>query len=330
LEKLKSFIDLAAEMKWPYSLVDANWNLISDTAMNDLVSYGKKKGIGLLFWYNSGGVTNSVTEQPRNRLSDPDSRRAEFAKLSKLGVKGVKIDFFQSDKQFMMQRYIDILRDAADFHLMVDFHGCTAPRGWERTYPNLMTSEGVRGAECYTFDKTYADRAQWHNTILPFTRNVIGSMDYTPVTWTEWDNRPRTTSNLHEVALAVVFESGIQHFADSAEAFRSLPNTYKSLFAKLPTTWHETRFLAGYPGKDVILARRHGNDWYIAGINGESSTKEFALDLSFIQSRSPNCTLYFDGSTANPFDAKQVVLKQGKISLSMKAYGGFALTVEKN
>ncbi|MCB1120191.1 MAG: glycoside hydrolase family 97 catalytic domain-containing protein [Verrucomicrobiae bacterium] len=326
LGKLKKFIDLAADMKWPYSLVDANWNTISERAMEELVAYGKSKGIGMLFWYNSGGTNNSVTEQPRNRLSDPDSRRAEFEKLSRLGVKGIKVDFFQSDKQFMMQYYIDILKDAADYHLMVDFHGCTVPRGWERTYPNMISSEAVRGAEAYTFDRTYVECAHWQNTILPFTRNVIGSMDYTPVTWTEWANRKRTTSNLHEVALAIVFESGIQHYGDSVEAFTRLPQSYKTLFSEIPTAWDETRYLAGYPGKEVILARRHGDDWYVAGINGEEKEKEFELDLSGIGGNSSKGTLYFDGSVSTPFDDKTVSWSGNTLKVSMKPYGGFVLT----
>lgn len=146
-------------------------------------------------------------------------RRNEFAKLKRLGVKGVKIDFFQSDKQILMERYIGILEDAAEFQIMVNFHGCTAPRGWQRTFPNLMTMEAVRGAENYTFEgSTYGKLAPAQNTVLSFNRNVIGSMDFTPVDFSSFKSE-RLTTNAHEAALAVVFESGLLHLSDSVEAY---------------------------------------------------------------------------------------------------------------
>ncbi len=177
-DSLTQFVDLAAEMGWEYSLVDANWNIMHGGDLEQLVAYAAERGVGLLVWYNSAGPHNTVTEQPRDLMFDRDIRRAEFARLEGLGVRGVKVDFFQSDKPDIIRLYLDILQDAADYHLMVDFHGSTIPRGWSRTYPNLMTMEGVRGAESYTFDPTYSDNAPLQNTILPFTRNVIGPMDY--------------------------------------------------------------------------------------------------------------------------------------------------------
>jgi hypothetical protein len=201
LDTLKKFIDFSAEMGWPYSLVDANWNLISDDSMEQLVAHAEKKGVDLLFWYNSGGSNSFVTEEPRNRMHERKVRRAEFAKLQKLGVKGVKVDFFHADKQFMIQRYLGILEDAADHKIMVVFHGCTIPRGWARTWPNLMSMEAVRGAETYTFGSTpdYGKLAPRQNTLLPVTRNVIGSMDYTPVVYSK-QMIARHTTNAHETA----------------------------------------------------------------------------------------------------------------------------------
>lgn len=329
MDALKSFIDLAADMNWAYSLVDANWNLISENAMEELVSYANEKQVGLFFWYNSGGPNNAVTEQPRNRLYDPDRRKAEFKKLARLGVKGIKIDFFQSDKQFMMQYYLDILKAAAEHQLMVDFHGCTIPRGWERTYPNLMTSEAVLGAEAYSFKSDYAEHAPWQNTILPFTRNVIGPMDYTPITWTEWENRPRLTSKVHEIALAVVFESGIQHYADSVEAFQHLPQSYQQFLTNTPTVWDETRFLAGYPGEDVILARRSAERWFIAGINGEPIEKTLTLDLSFLGEEPLNARLLYDGDEDEGFPHSEIELDpQQATQVHIGSYGGFVMIVD--
>jgi alpha-glucosidase len=319
--KLKSFIDLAAEMGWRYSLVDANWNTIGGHAMEDLVAYAKARKVGLIFWYNSGGRHNMVTEEPRNIMSDPVLRRAEFAKLAALGVKGVKVDFFQSDKQDMIRLYADILDDAAEFHLMADFHGSTIPRGWQRTWPNLISMEAVQGAEFYTFpsDYDYADTAPWQNTVLPFTRNVIGSMDDTPVSFSRQWNK-RVTTNAHEAALAVIFESGIQHMADSVEAFRSLPPDWKTYFAELPTAWDETRLLRGSPGEDVVMARRSGARWYVAGINGENKSKSVTLDLSGIGDTAT--FLYDDGRDG--FASRRWSAAEDA-ALQLPPYGGFVM-----
>src|SRR5205085_1752773 len=160
--------------------------------------YAAAKNIGLFVWYNSGGRHNQVPGAgPRDRVTDPLVRDAEFARLAAMGIKGVKVDFMQSDKQFVVALYHDIIRDAARHHLMVNFHGATIPRGWERTYPNLMTTEAVYGAEWYNNGPVLTEKAAAHNTTLPFTRNVIGPMDYTPVTFSNSQN-PHITSYAHE------------------------------------------------------------------------------------------------------------------------------------
>ena len=179
--KLKAWVDLAAAMGWEYSLVDANWSQMKNGTIHDLLAYAKSKGVGLLFWYNSGGPHNYVSEKPRGLMDHREIRREEFGLLKKWGVKGVKVDFFQSDKQNIIQLYQEILQDAAEAQIMVNFHGCTLPRGWSRTYPHLMSMEAVRGEECYSFDKKFTTEAPIHNVIVPFTRNVVGPMDYTPV-----------------------------------------------------------------------------------------------------------------------------------------------------
>ncbi|CAN5734281.1 hypothetical protein BH24BAC1_BH24BAC1_40160 [soil metagenome] len=195
-------------MGWEYSLVDANWNEMKGGNLEMLAKYAQEKNVGLLVWYNSGGAHNTVTEQPRDIMSDPVRRKEEMKKLQALGIKGIKVDFFQSDKQFIMQQYLDILKDAAAHHILVNFHGCTIPRGWSRTWPNLVSMESARGAETYIFSGEFPAKAPLHNVHLVFTRNIIGSMDYTPVTFS--DNRyKRLTTNAHELALGVVFESGI-------------------------------------------------------------------------------------------------------------------------
>jgi hypothetical protein len=278
LERLRDFVDLAHEFGWEYSLVDANWTVHTEDDMRSLVRYATDRGVRLFLWYNSGGPHNRVTEQPRDRMHDRAVRRAELARIAAWGVAGIKVDFFHSDKQDGIARYLDILEDAADHRILVNFHGCTVPRGWTRTWPHLMTMEGVRGAETYIFDGEFPAVAPRHNTILPFTRNAAGPMDYTPVTFS--DNRhPHRTTSGHELALAVVFESGLLHLADSAASYRAAPPVVRSVLAQVPVAWDETRCLAGEPGDHVVVARRHGPDWFVAGINGRAERTVVDLDL---------------------------------------------------
>jgi alpha-glucosidase len=238
------FVDLAAEMGWEYVLVDANWDIMDNGNIHDVLRHAKEKGVGVLLWYNSGGPHNVVTEKPRDTLTSKPVRRFELDMLKKWGVKGIKVDFFQSDKQDVINLYHGILQDAADFQIMVNFHGCTLPRGWERTWPHLMSMEAVRGEECYIFDPKYPERAPMQNTIIPFTRNVVGPMDYTPVTFS--DNRnPRRTTAAHELALAVLFETGWIHFADKAGSYLNLPAAPKEFLKHVPVAWDDTRFVAG-------------------------------------------------------------------------------------
>ena len=207
-EDLNAFTDLAAEMGWEYALVDANWNLMQTGTIENVIAHAKAKNVGLLFWYNSGGPHNDVTEAPRDRMHTREARRAEFEKLKAWGVKGVKVDFWHSDKQDRIAQYRDVLRDAAGFQLMVNFHGSTIPRGWSREFPNLIGMEAVFGAEQYKFRDSYPAKAAWHNTVLPFTRNAVGPMDFTPVTFSD-AKYPHTTTNAHELALSIVFVFGL-------------------------------------------------------------------------------------------------------------------------
>ncbi|GAB4247519.1 MAG: glycoside hydrolase family 97 protein [Acidobacteriota bacterium] len=317
------FIDFAAEMGWEYVLVDANWDEMGEGAVERLVQYAEPKGVGILLWYNSGGPHNIVTEKPRDRMFEPEARRREMEWLQKVGVKGVKVDFFQSDKQAVIGLYLAILRDAAEHRLMVNFHGCTLPRGWERTYPHLMSMEAVRGAESYIFDPTYPERAPWHNTILPFTRNAVGPMDYTPVTFS--NNRyPHLTTNGHELALAVLFESGWLHLADSPESYRSQPAAVREFLQGVPVAWEETRYLAGKPGEWVVVARRSGRDWYLAGASGLEESKEVSLDLSALGLGAARGLLITDGAGGKQFEVAELSLEAGQpLSLQLLPRGGF-------
>jgi len=320
---LKAFVDLAVEMKWEYSLVDANWDLMTGGNIEQLVKYANSKNIGILMWYNSGGSHNIVTERPRDIMNDPQKRREEFKKLQAWGVKGVKIDFWHSDKQNLITQYIDVLKDAAEFQIMVNFHGCTIPRGWSRTYPHLVSLESVKGEECYLFDSTYTDNAPIQNTILPFTRNAIGPMDYTPVGFTNF-KYPHTTTYAHEVALTLVFNSGILHFADNVKAYQSLPVSVKDFLKTVPVTFDETRYISGEPGKSIVLASRKGKDWYISGINGEKEIKDLTLEIPFVAEGQYTLNLITDGKDDKSFGNETKDFKAGdKIEVKMLGNGGF-------
>jgi alpha-glucosidase len=322
-ESLKKFVDLSVEMGWEYSLVDANWDLMTGRNVEELIKYANSKNIGILMWYNSGGPHNNVTERPRDIMSNPELRKAEFKKLADWGVKGVKVDFFQSDKPQIIKQYFDILKDAADNKIMVNFHGCTMPRGWNRTWPNLVSMEAVRGAESYGFDTTYTEKAVWHNTILPFTRNVIGSMDYTPVTFSN-QKFPHKTSFGHELALSVVYESGILHLADNCESYRSLPEEPKSFLKNIPVVWDDSKLLAGYPGEDCVIARKTGDTWYIGGINGSSEKKSWEIDLTRLRGNDFSGFVITDGETGKQFSYSELTIKAGdKIFVSVLPFGGF-------
>ncbi len=321
-DRLVPFIDLAAEMGWEYSLIDANWNIMKNGTIHDLMARAAEKGVGLTLWYNSGGSHNVVTEQPRGTMQLRRVRRYEFERLRHWGIKGVKIDFFQSDKQNIMQLYHDILKDAADYHIMVDFHGCTLPRGWSRTYPHLMTMEAVRGAECYSFDRQFPQEAPSHNTIAPFLRNAVGPMDYTPVMFA--DNRfPHITTYGHELALPIIFESGWLHFADAVAPYQQLPEAPKTFLQTVPVTWDETRFLAGMPSQFVALARRNGRQWYIGVINGQKSEREVEMDLSLLGKGACRMTLIEDGDGPRTFATqKKNVTLDDTLTLKLQPYGG--------
>jgi hypothetical protein len=257
-----------------------------------------------------------------------DVRRAEFARLKDWGVRGVKVDFWHSDKQDRIRQYRDILRDAADFHLLVNFHGCTLPRGWSREFPNLIGMEAVMGAEQYKFNEAYPGRAAWHNTVLPFTRNVPGPMDYTPVTFTD-HKYPHRTTNAHELALSVVFETAIQHFADSDKAYRALPDAPKAFLKRVPAAWDEMRVLSGEPGRSVVVARRDGRVWYVGGLSGQDSPQTTRVKLSFLDDAGPWSVMTIrDGATDREFESSTgKATSRDEIEIAMRARGGFVLRI---
>jgi alpha-glucosidase len=321
-----SFADLAADMNWPYTLLDWEWDAMGNGGhVEDAAKYILSKGVKPLIWYNSGGNHTWVNSTPKDRMLTHESRVEEFTKLQKMGFAGVKIDFFESEKQDMIKYYLDILEDAAQFNMMVYFHGCIVPRGWTRTWPNLMTCEAVRGAEWYNNVPDFTMAAPEHNTILPFTRNVVGAMDYTPVTFTN-SQYPHLTSYGHELALGVLFESGLQHLADRPEGYYTLPDAANTFLKELPNAWDDTKLLDGFPGKDVTIARRKGKAWYIGGINAELREKKKNIPFDFL----PNgiqykLTLIADGKHDKEFATSYLVVdKSDSVDVKLLRRGGFA------
>jgi len=326
---LKKFVDFTAEIGWEYFLVDANWNEMKGGTIEDLVKYATSKNVGIWLWYNSGGKHNTVTEQPRDIMADAGRRIAEFEKIAGWGVKGVKVDFFQSDKQWMIGHYLDILRDAAQHHVMVNFHGCTIPRGWQKTYPHLLSMESVRGAESYIFAREFPRRAPLLNVHVAFTRNVIGPMDYTPVTFS--NNRfAHLTTSAHELALAVVFETGILHFADHYRSYRALSPEVRRFMSELPVTWAETRLLAGDPSSHIVVVRETDNASYVAGINGRNEPLELTVDLSFLGSGNHEVLFITDSpGSKNLTVEKRTMAAHIPESINLLPFGGFVMKIQK-
>jgi hypothetical protein len=321
----KQFIDYAAQMGWHYTLIDAYWDKqIGYDKLKELVDYARGKNVKILVWYNSAGDWNTTPLTPRDRMLTHESRVAEFEKLKAIGVAGLKIDFFGGDGQSMIDYYLAILKDAQPYGFLMNFHGATLPRGWQRTHPHLMTMEGVRGLEYVTFEQPNADQEATHAAMLPFTRNVFDPMDFTPMVLDHINHIQRRTTSAFELALPVLFTSGITHYAEIPAGMAKAPDYVRDFIKQIPSVWDDTKFLDGYPGKFVVLARLGEDRWYLAGINSEPADKQLSLDLSELSIRGPG-TLITDGEGGNlSFRQEPVQLGAGnKLDVTLKPNGGF-------
>lgn len=321
VKNLNHFVALAAEMGWEYSLVDAGWENMPDGKIKDVVAHGEAHNVELLFWYNSGGRRDSSTQNEDFVMFNDDTRDREMARIAAMGVKGIKVDFFATDKQMAIELYLKILRDAAKHRLVVNFHGCTLPRGWSRTYPNLLSMEAVRGAECYRFAAAYPEIAAHYNTIAPVTRGVVGPTDFTPATFSNQKFARKTTS-AHELALTLIYETGLLHLADTPESYRSQPAEVIEFLKEVPVTWDETRVLATIPGELFVVARRNDEKWYVAGINGKKESQKVKIELPFSMN-SP--LLLADGETLSEFSIQKLKDKINSVQVKMKPSGGFVI-----
>lgn len=282
----KQYIDFSAAMGYETVLVDALWDTqIGRDKIEELAKYGASKNVDLYLWYNSNGYWNDAPQGPRGLMDNTAIRRKEMAWMKSIGVKGIKVDFFGGDKQVMMKLYEDILTDANDFGIMVIFHGCTLPRGWERMYPNFASAEAVLASENLHFGQESCNKESVNAAIHPFIRNTVGSMDFGGSALNKFYNSDnisnkgskRMTSDVFALATAVLFQSGVQHFALAPNNLNDAPAWAVNFMKEVPTTWDEIRFLDGYPGKYIVMARRSGNKWYIAGVNAQN--KKIKLQL---------------------------------------------------
>lgn len=325
---VKEYIDLATRMKWPYDLIDWEWDEMGNGGnLQDAVKYALGQGIKPLLWYNSS--TSWLGPGPLYRLNKKEDREKEYKWLSDMGVAGIKVDFFTGDSVATMNYYMDLLEDAVKYKLMLNFHGATIPRGWQRTYPHLMSVEGVYGAEWYNNNSILTNRAAEHNATLPFTRNVVGPMDYTPGTFSD-SQHPHITSHGHELALPVIFESALQHMPDRPSVYEGLPEAVKHLLSELPTAWDDTKLLAGYPGVEVVMARRKGDVWYIAGINGTNEPRTLRAPLAAIPVSGKQVSLFKDGTDDRSFAIEEnIPLSDEETGLEIKCLprGGFVAVI---
>ena len=327
------YIDFSAAMGYQSVLVDALWDKqIGRDKIEELAKYGKNKGVALYLWYNSNGYWNDAPQTPRGIMDNAIARRKEMKWMQSIGIRGIKVDFFGGDKQMTMQLYEDILSDANEYGLLVIFHGCTLPRGWERMYPNFASSEAVLASENLHFSQGSCDNEAFNATLHPFIRNTVGSMDFGGSALNKYynaDNAPRgsrrVTSDVYALATAVLFQSPVQHFALAPNNLTDSPSWAIDFMKEVPTTWDEVRFIDGYPGKYVILARRHGDKWYIAGVNAQKETLKLKVNLPMF-SNGEKVRLFSDDKALQG-GVKQIEIgKKQELQLAIPCNGGVLIT----
>lgn len=326
----RTFIDLAAAMGWEYILVDALWEgNLGRAKLAELVTYARSKQVEILLWYNSNGAWNDAPQDPRNRMDTAPARRNEMTWLKSLGVKGLKVDFFGGDKQTTIKLYEDILTDGNAHGLMLVFHGATLPRGWERMYPNFMSSEAATVSENLIFSQGFADGEARLSTILSLVRNPVAPLDFGPLVLNRSFHKEagkgnqRRTTDAFQLATTVLYQSPLQHFGLTPGNLTEQPAFVIDFLRKVPVGWDETRYLAGYPGRDVALARRHGDRWYVAATNGEKQAKELTLTVPFLAGRT--LTLIHDAPGQTAATRPVTVGADGRVTLALEVGGGAVL-----
>ncbi|WP_035660714.1 glycoside hydrolase family 97 protein [Flavobacterium seoulense] len=324
------YIDLAAAMKFEYILIDAWWDeRIGYDKMKELIQYAKSRNVEVFLWYNSNGSANDAFQTPLNKMNTAIARKNEMKWLKEAGVKGLKVDFFGGDKQETMKLYEDILSDANDYGLMIVFHGATLPRGWEKMYPNFMGSEAVLASEMLIFSQDARDKEAYYASLHPFIRNAVGSMEFGGVLLNKFLNKgnqkgqERLTTDGFQLATSVLFQNPVQMFGLTPNNLTDVPAFELEFLKNVPTTWDETVFIDGYPGKYSVVARRHGQKWYVAGVNAEKTAKTLKIKLPMLAGQ--NVIILNDNANRETNTASSKVSKNGELSIVIQPNGGFVL-----
>lgn len=322
------FIDLAAALKYQFILIDALWDKnIGKDRMRELIQYAKSKNVGVLLWYNSNGAANDAPMGPRNKMSSSVERKKEMKWLKEAGVKGLKVDFFGGDKQETIRLYEDILSDANDFGLTIIFHGATVPRGWEVMYPNYAGSEAVLASEMLYFSEDVRKQEAFFATLHPFIRNTVGSMEFGGtflnkyLTKSNRDKNKRHTTDGFQLATAVLFQNPVQMFGIMPNNLTDAPKFQLNFMKEVPTLWYETVFIDGYPGKYAVVARRHADQWYVAGVNAEKQSQKLKIKLPMFAGK----TVRFinDDAQGNSSEKEVKVNAKGDFTIEIQPNGGF-------
>lgn len=328
----RTFVDLAATMGYEYILIDALWDTnIGREKLAKLVADARAKNVGVLLWYNSNGRWNDAPQTPKHRMDTAPARSEEMAWLRSIGVQGLKVDFFGGDKQVTMQLYEDILTDANTHGLMLNFHGATLPRGWERMYPNFMTSEAVTASENLVFSQAFADKEALNSTVFPFVRNPVAAMDYGPMVLSKRFSRDpqkgtvRRTTDAFQLATTVLYQSPLQHFGLVPENLADQPAFVIDFLKNVPAAWDETRFVAGYPGDHVVLARRSGEHWYVAATHSGRERRELKLSLPWLKGSELTMIHDREDHELAAVRSTAVVDAQGLVTVTLAPRGGAVL-----
>ena len=332
-DEQKRYIDFSAAMGYRSVLIDALWDKqIGYEKMAELSRYAQSKGVGIFLWYNSNGSWNDAPQSPLNKMNRSAARRQEMKWMQENGILGIKVDFFGGDKQAMMQLYEDILTDANDFGIQCIFHGCTLPRGWERMYPNYVASEAVLASENLHFGQGSCDAEAQNGCIHPFIRNTVGSMDFGGSTLNKYYNADnqhgthRVTSDVYALAAAVLFQSSVQHFAMAPNNLTDAPAWAVGFMKKVPTTWDEVKFIDGYPGKYVILARRSGDKWFVVGANAEAQPLKKTISLPMFE-KGAALKVYSDDAQLNGSVKTIKQNKKQQLAVTIPCNGGIVVTL---
>ena len=324
------YIDLASAMGYEYILMDALWDKnIGKERMEELVRYARSKKVGVFLWYNSNGPENDAPQGPRNKMYMAIERKKEMKWLQGIGVDGLKVDFFGGDKQETMRLYEEILSDANDYGLMIDFHGATLPRGWERMYPNYVGSEAVVASEMLIFSQGVREKEAYNATMHPFIRNTVGCMEFGGVLLNKYlvrsneGRNKRLTTDAFQLATAVLFQNPVQMFGITPNNLTDVPGFEIDLMKKVPTTWDETVYIDGYPGKYSVIARRHGDKWYVAGVNAMKEPARLRLSLPMLTGK--KLQYYGDDVNGVTFSKDLTVKGSGEALVDIQPNGGFVL-----